>query len=227
MIRIIIKGILISLAISVDAFTVAMVEGLHIHGKHRTRQLFQLAFFFCVTNVAIFIIGYLLGASIASTFDSIDHWVAFGLLLLVALHMLYDVIFSKKNTKETPVMRKRDSSSEVQKKFNSRRILLLSLAIGVDAFAVGLSYSLSGDPLWLHSFIFFLVTFIVCFVGGWLGGLIKQRYVKIAEVVGAIVLVLIGISILIEHTSPDREIMTPQTEIHPVQSYQMDINKDQ
>lgn len=207
MIKIIIQGILVSLALSVDVFAVAIVEGLQIRSTHRTRKLLQMGSFFALTNVILLIGGYLLGAPVAAVFDRYDHWVALGLLLLVALHMLYEVVMGdrKRRKKDTNRAEQPEPRSEEAKMPAVKRIVMMALAVGIDAFAVGLSYSLSGAPIVIHSVIFFVTTLIICFIGGWLGGLVRPGFVKAAEVVGAVVLILIGINIVVEHTSPEHE----------------------
>lgn len=163
--------------------------------------------FFALTNVILLIGGYLLGAPMAAVFDRYDHWVALGLLLLVALHMLYEVVMGdrKRRKKDTNRAEQPEPRSEEAKMPAVKRIVMMALAVGIDAFAVGLSYSLSGAPIVIHSVIFFVTTLIICFIGGWLGGLVRPGFVKAAEVVGAVVLILIGINIVVEHTSPEHE----------------------
>ena len=183
MIKIIIQGILVSLALSVDVFAVAIVEGLQIRSTHRTRKLLQMGSFFALTNVILLIGGYLLGAPMAAVFDRYDHWVALGLLLLVALHMLYEVVMGdrKRRKKDTNRAEQPEPRSEKAKMPAVKRIVMMALAVGIDAFAVGLSYSLSGAPIVIHSVIFFVTTLIICFIGGWLGGLVRPGFVKAAE----------------------------------------------
>jgi manganese efflux pump family protein len=83
----------------------------------------------------------------------------------------------------------------------SRGILLITMAVAtsIDALAVGLSFALVQIDIWLSSLIIGIVSFVVSLVGFWLGKKASEKIGKRAELIGGIILVLIGLRILFSH----------------------------
>jgi putative Mn2+ efflux pump MntP len=78
-------------------------------------------------------------------------------------------------------------------------LIVLSIATSIDALAVGLSYSMLGEPILLPATVIGLVTFVLCLVGCEFGKKIGEKFERWATLAGGLVLVGIGAKILIGH----------------------------
>ena len=135
------------------------------------------------------VIGWSAGLSVRELIEVYDHWVAFGLLAFVGGKMINDA-FSETE--------KHQQKSDPTK---GSKLVLLSVATSIDALAVGLSLSIINVSVWGPALIIgitaALFTVLGLFIGSTIGRVIKLS--QYAEVVGGIVLFLIGINILYEH----------------------------
>ncbi len=143
------------------------------------------------------------GLSNETTFStlirSFDHWIAFGLLALVGGKMLHEVYEEWKESPDAcacPVgdeEKKRDLSSK-------RIVLLLAIATSIDALATGIVFvSFSTQILLQGSFIIGLVSFVFSLAGNYIGVYFGKKFTFRIEIVGGIILLLIGLKIFIEH----------------------------
>jgi len=76
---------------------------------------------------------------------------------------------------------------------------ILAIATSIDALAVGITFSVLDTSIWLAISIIGSITFVLCVVGVKIGNVFGGRYKNIAEKIGGIILILIGIKILLEH----------------------------
>ncbi len=176
---------LIALSMSMDAFAVCLGAG----AQQRTsgpRQVFRLAFHFGLFQFLMPVIGWFAGMTIVRYISAYDHWVAFGLLGFVGIHMILSGL---------------DSGEEQQKNDPSRgwTLVLLALATSIDALAVGFSLGLIGVVIWYPAVVIGVVTGLISWLGIFLGNRLGQKFGKRMEIIGGIVLILIGIRILISH----------------------------
>ena len=79
--------ILISISLAMDCFAVAISAGTT--GKNFTfKNLLLMALFFGVFQGAMTFIGWIAGTGFKSLIENFDHWIAFGLLLIIGVKML-------------------------------------------------------------------------------------------------------------------------------------------
>jgi len=78
-------------------------------------------------------------------------------------------------------------------------MVMLSVAVSIDAFAVGLSLAFLSISIWTPSAVIGVVTSALSLVGLWLGASLGQRFGKKMEIVGGLVLLGIGVKVLFEH----------------------------
>ena len=134
------------------------------------------------------ILGWSAGQSDQKYIQSFDHWVAFGLLLLIGGKMIYESFeFGKKG-------KKYDSDPT-----KGLSLLLLSVATSIDALAVGLSIALLGVGIIYPAVVIGLVAFVLTLVGMKIGALLGNLVRKRGELLGGVILILIGVIILFEH----------------------------
>ena len=121
--------------------------------------------------------------------ESFDHWLAFGLLALVAAKMIKDSITGHEE--------------EAQKVDPTRgfTLVMLSVATSIDSLAVGLSFSVLNISIWLPAAIIGITATLLTIIGLKLGCLLgsASRIGARAEIVGGLVLLGIGFNILHQH----------------------------
>ena len=130
-------------------------------------------------------IGYILGSQFQEAIASIDHWIAFVLLALIGGNMIHEAL---DNDEEEA-----DASLDVKTMF------LLAVATSIDALAIGITFAFLKVNIIPAVCFIGIVTFIISFAGVKIGNVFGARYKNKAEIVGGIILILLGLKILLEH----------------------------
>ena len=133
------------------------------------------------------VIGWYLGSRVAHYIKDYDHWLAFGLLVLIGGKMIREAL-SHGHENRTP--------SDPTRGWT---LVVLSIATSIDALAVGLSMAFLGIEIWVPSVIIGLVAAAMTLVGMVFGKRLGTRFGKRMELIGGIILIGIGIKIVIEH----------------------------
>lgn len=178
----------IAVALAMDAFAVSIVTGVHLKNVS-FRQTFRLSWHFGLFQAMMPVIGWCAGLSVRVHIERYDHWIAFGLLAFVGIHMIKEAF-----DEDTSEKRKKDHTKGIT-------LVILSIATSIDALAVGFSLSLLGVSIWTPAIVIGIVAGIFTIIGLQIGekiGAAKQlsRY---AETIGGGVLIAIGLNILHEH----------------------------
>jgi putative Mn2+ efflux pump MntP len=175
---------LIAISMAMDAFAVSLASGVKIGPG--PRPLFRIAFHFGLFQALLPILGWFFGSTIEPYVKHFDHWIAFGLLAFVGIRMVRSG-FSK-GEDESP----HDPSRGLT-------MVLLSIVVSIDAFAVGLSLGLLGVAIWTPALVIGLVTSALSLIGLRAGNGFGKKYGKPVEVLGGLVLIGIGVRIVISH----------------------------
>jgi putative Mn2+ efflux pump MntP len=175
---------LISLSMAMDAFAVSLCSGLKIGPG--PRPVFRIAFHFGLFQALLPVVGWLFGTTIEPYVKGVDHWVAFGLLAFVGIRMIRSGL---------------DKDEEESQKDPSRgwTMVMLSIAVSIDALAIGLSLGVIGVTIWTPALIIGLVTGILSLIGLRVGNGVGKRYGKPVEILGGLVLIGIGVRIVMSH----------------------------
>ena len=176
----------IAIGLSMDALAVTVANGIMIK-KLQIRHAFRIAFSFGFFQAIMPLIGWAAGITFSTYIKEIDHWVAFGLLVLVASRMIWESFTSSK----------KDEAAKNCLHFPT--LLILSFATSIDALAVGVSFAFLDMTIWLPILIIGLITFVICFIGVILGNKLGPFFGNKLGLIGGLVLIGIGIKILIEH----------------------------
>ncbi len=178
----------IAVALAMDAFAVAIATGVCL-GKIHWRQNFRLAWHFGFFQAMMPVAGWAAGLTVRDLIASVDHWIAFGLLVFVAQGMLREAF------------RRDDSCEPVKDPTRGMTMVMLSVATSLDALAVGLSLSIVKVSIWIPAVVIGIVAAAFTTVGLHLGKRISRgaRLRSLADALGGTVLILIGINILREH----------------------------
>ncbi len=180
--------IFIALALAVDAFAVALAAGVSLC-QVSGRQTFRLAFHFGLFQAMMNVIGWAGGLTVRTLLESIDHWLAFGLLAMVAVKMIKDSVTGRE-----------DEAKQVDPT-KGYTLVMLSIATSIDSLAVGLSFSMLKVSIWLPAVIIGVVATLLTVIGLKLGCKLgaASRIGSRAELAGGLVLLAIGINILHQH----------------------------
>ena len=176
--------LLIAVGLSMDAFAVAIGKGLSVERATPRRALITGAWFGGF-QALMPVAGYFLGVSFAGFVESVDHWIAFGLLWLIGLNMIHESL-SK-------------SCEKSDADFSPRAMLPLAIATSIDALAIGVSLAFLGEAIIPAATTIGITTLLFSAAGLYIGNSFGCRYKSKAEFLGGAVLMLIGIKILIEH----------------------------
>ena len=93
-----------------------------------------------------------------------------------------------------------DNSSNNNFTLTNKELLVLSIATSIDALAVGISFAFTDVNIYYICLSITIITFIMCLIGVFLGKKIGDVFSSYAELLGGIILILIGLNIFNEHT---------------------------
>lgn len=176
--------ILIALGVSMDAFAVSICKGLASKDKPlKTASLCGTWFGFFQFLMPV--IGFFVGSIFAGFIESFDHWIAFALLAIIGGNMLKEA-FSKEQ-------------EECSNELGFWKMLVFAIATSIDALAVGITFALLKVNIWICAGIIGVFTFVCSFVGVLIGRKVGEKFKNKAEILGGIILILLGLKILIEH----------------------------
>ena len=176
----------IALALAMDAFAVALATGAVLNPLTR-RHLFRLGFHFGLFQALMPIAGWLIGMAVQKRISAYDHWISFVLLAVVGGRMILEAFDEKKD-------------KTVSDPTRGLTMVMLSVATSIDALAVGLSLAMLGVSVWRPAAVIGVVAGVLTVFGMLLGRRLGDNWGKRVEVCGGLVLCIIGLKILLEHT---------------------------
>lgn len=176
--------LLIAIGLAMDAFAVSLCKGLSMK-KMSWKKAFIVGLYFGVFQGLMPVIGYFLGATFESLVTKIDHWIAFGLLSVIGINMLKEA-FS-------------NDSENCNDNVDFKTMVVLAIATSIDALAIGITFAFLQTNIMLASLVIGIVTFIISILGVKIGNKFGDKYERKAELVGGLILILMGIKILLEH----------------------------
>jgi len=177
--------IIIALALAMDAFAVSIVSGT-VYKKLKVKHALRMALSFGAFQAFMPLVGSLAGLTIRDHIAEYDHWVAFGLLAAVGGKMIYE------SFKIAPHEKNSNPA-------NITVLLFLSIATSIDALAVGITLSVLQVSILLAVTIIGLITFVLSYLGVYIGKKVGHFFEGQIEAIGGLVLIALGIKILIEH----------------------------
>lgn len=173
---------LLAVGLSMDAFAVSICKGLSVK-KATVKEAATAGIYFGGFQALMPILGYFLGISFQSLIADIDHWIAFVLLSLIGIQMI----------------RESKGEENVNSSFGVKEMIPLAVATSIDALAVGVTFAFLQVEMIPAVCMIGGVTFLFSMIGIWIGNLFGKRYKTRAEIMGGLILILIGLKILIEH----------------------------
>ncbi len=176
--------LVLALALAADAFSGGAALGL----THRTlRQAFRLAFHFGLFQALLPLVGALLGSVLLRWAGGADHWIAFGLLVFLGLHMI------------RAALREEAAAAEPRDLTRGWSLVGFSLAVSIDALAAGFTLPATGASIPLAIATFGVVTMAATLLAVRLAASIARRVGPRIEIVAGLVLIGLGVKILADH----------------------------
>ena len=175
---------IVGLILSADSFSAAVAMG---HRPFTDKDAFRFALSSGSAEALVATVGALAGGQVVKHFASIDHWIAFGLLAAIALHMAYEGIQELVSKEE-----------KVEKlEFHSfTKILVVSFATSLDAFGVGIGLGISDKPLFPFVLSIGFWAFTTTIIGLHLAKRLSKKFGPVMSLVGATVLGIMAFQML-------------------------------
>ena len=177
---------LLAVALAMDCLAVSIVSGVIVR-----RVMLRMAVLFGLFQGLMPLLGWLGISYFSQQLEAIDHWIAFALLVLIGGNMIREAF-----------------SEQEEKHFDPQALsvqLMLAVATSIDALAIGISMACTGyqhlGQLVIPLCIIGLVSLVFSLVGQGLGIRFGRSIAKRLkpELLGGIILILIGVKILITH----------------------------
>ena len=184
----------ISVALSMDAFSVSICKGIATK-KFSLKTALLCGLWFGSFQALMPVIGFFLGSQFEHFITNIDHWIAFALLSFIGINMIREALNENEITDvgQQPIADNQGTST------GFKTMLGLAIATSIDALAVGVTFAFLKVNIWFSVMIIGITTFLFSFVGVKIGNVFGSRYSKTAEIIGGVILILLGLKILVEH----------------------------
>jgi putative Mn2+ efflux pump MntP len=173
---------LIAVALAMDAFSVSLTKGFTQKNLKNIQALYY-GIFFGFFQFMMPVIGYYCTSTISSVIESFASVIGFVLLLAIGLNMIRESLSS--------------DDEEISDEFSFKEVTLLAVATSIDAFAVGITFALFDDPVWISSIIIGVVAFAFSVAGIFIGRKLGDYFGDKFQILGGVILILIGIKILL------------------------------
>ena len=180
------QAMVLAVGLSMDAFAVSICKGLSMK-KATLKSGLICGSWFGSFQALMPAIGFFLGRLFAQAITDFDHWVAFLLLGYIGFNMLREA-FSKE-----------ECCQENGADLSVKTMFVMAVATSVDAMAAGISLAMDNAPIVLNVICIGVFTFALSAVGVKIGNVFGSRFEKKAQLLGGVILILLGLKILLEH----------------------------
>lgn len=176
--------IVVAIGLSMDAFAIAICKGLSVERLEK-KHMVCAGLWFGGSQAVMPLIGYLLGSTFANAITSIDHWLTFGLLAIIGINMIREAL---------------GETEKLDADFSAKAMFPLAIADSIDALAVGVTFAFLDVAIIPAILLIGVTTFLFSATGIKIGNRFGEKYKSKAELAGGIILIVMGVSILLEHT---------------------------
>lgn len=179
-----IEPIIYGISLAMDAFAVSICKGLSVRKVNIKHSLIAGAWFggFQALMPAI---GYFLGVAFQKYIEKFDHWIALILLGAIGANMIKEALSGEED--------------EASCDFGVKTMFLMAVATSIDALAAGVALKCGGVELWPSVICIGVITFSLSALGVKIGNMGGAKYKSKAELLGGVILILMGIKIVLEH----------------------------
>lgn len=180
---------LIGVGLSMDAFAVAICQGLSMT-RIKWGHALTVGLYFGGFQALMPFVGWMLGSQFAGRIQQYDHWIAFILLVLIGGNMIREALSGDEEDA---------AQAETDLRLDHKKLFLMAIATSIDALAIGVTFAFLETAILPAIGIIGCTTFCISVAGVAVGCWFGARYKKRAEITGGAILVLLGIKILLEH----------------------------
>lgn len=177
----IIELFVLAVGLSMDAFAVSICKGLSL-GKIRMKHMCIAGAWFGGFQALMPLIGYFLGSFFTEMITKYAHWIAFILLAVIGGNMIKEAL---------------GEDEQLDANMEPKNMFLLAVATSIDALAVGVTFAFLQVEIGIAVSFIGMITFIFSATGVKIGSIFGSKYRSRAELVGGIILILIGIKIVL------------------------------
>jgi putative Mn2+ efflux pump MntP len=181
---------LLAVGLAADAFAVSLGQGA-VARRNPLRTALVIGAAFGVAQAVAPLVGWSLGLLFAGVIESVDHWVAFVLLALVGGKMVLE------GFRKDPPGQESDPGTE--RPAGGWTLVTLAIAVSIDAAAAGITLPTLGAPILVSIAVIGLVTFALSTAGVMIGRAGAKALGPQAEIIGGLILIVIGAKVLIDH----------------------------
>ena len=174
--------LVLGIGLSMDAFAVSICKGLSLSKLTASKCLIVGAWFGVFQGIMP-LTCYLLGSRFEHYVDTFSAWIAFFLLVLIGANMIRESL--DKN------------DDEINDKLDVKTMVLLAIASSIDALAVGVSFAFIHVEIFYTAAVIGIVAFVLSVLGVKIGSIFGAKYKRRAEMIGGIVLCLMGVKVLL------------------------------
>ena len=176
--------ILIAFGVAMDAFAVSIGKGLSMK-KMKYKNVLIVGLYFGIFQAIMPAIGYFLGKNFEIFITSIDHWIAFILLSIIGINMIRECL--------------RNEDKNISDSFDFKTMLPLAIATSIDALAIGVTFAFLRINIVTSTILIGLITAFTSTLGVIIGKKFGDKFEKKAQILGGVILILIGTKILLQH----------------------------
>lgn len=176
----ILELIVLSIGLGMDACSVAIIKGICM--KNNIHKTLIVSLYFATFQLVMPIIGYYFG-SLFTNIKFYSHIISFILLVLLGLNMLKESC--------------NKSEESLTDDISFKAMIIPSIATSIDALSVGVTFSLLDINIISSSIVIFIITFILSTIGVKVGEYFGNKYTKKAQIIGGLILIIIGIKMII------------------------------
>ena len=180
----VVELLLLSIGLAMYAFAVSICKGISMK-KMNCKKAIIIGLYFGGFQALMPTLGFFLGSAFQNLITSIDHWIAFVLLVIIGGGMIKESFD--------------DDSENENDDVSFKTMIVLAIATSIDALAVGITFAFLKVNLVLAVSLIGIITFILSVTGTKIGNRFGDKYESKAELVGGIILILLGVKILLEH----------------------------
>ena len=180
----ILSSLLVALGLSMDNFAVTIATGCCYRKKIPTSYVVKVSCLFSFSHFVMFSLGWLLGTEAGKYLRTLDHWLAFGILLFIGCKMIKEA-FSKEEEEKCVL-------------HSFKTLCVLAFATSVDALLVGMGLAFSAFSFWLTIGALVASVFVTSWTGFYLGAWLGRKFGKVVEAFGGVILIGIGVKLLLE-----------------------------
>ncbi len=175
---------IVAIGVSMDAFAIAICKGLSVERLEK-KHMVSAGLWFGGAQALMPLIGYLLVSTFADAISSIDHWLSFALLTIIGFNMIREA---------------RGETEKLDADFSAKAMFPLAIADSIDALAIGVTFAFMDVSILPAILLIGVTTFLFSAAGIKIGNRFGAKYKSKSELAGGIILIVMGIFVLLEHT---------------------------